>query len=109
VLLDVLLFVLLGLVVIVALAVIAGFVFIRRLSRKQDELDQMIVQDEWFPKVVAGKFRDGQRHHHEWVRVFAVGHHADTGERYYMVQIGGSGAGWWEASEIDLHPDERSP
>jgi hypothetical protein len=93
----------------VALGIGASVVYVRRLSRRQDELRRRIAQDEWFQPAVAGKFRDGRRQSHPWLRVLAAGHDRTSGERYYMVQVGGSGADWSKASEIDLHPDEPTP
>jgi hypothetical protein len=78
-------------------------------SSEQSELQRLVVLDESYEPMVAGKFRDRRPQPHEWLRVLAAGHHPLTGERYLLLQIGGSGGGWWKASEIELFPDEPEP
>lgn len=78
-------------------------------QEEQQRLERLIVDDERLRPPVAGKFRDGRPQAHPWLRVFQTGHDPATGERYYLLQTGGSGASWWKASEIDLFPDEPSP
>jgi hypothetical protein len=77
--------------------------------REQERLQQLIVHDEWYRPAIAGRFRDGRPQPHPWLRVFEGGHDPNAGEKYFMLQTGGSGASWWKASEIDLFPDEPSP
>lgn len=82
---------------------------IARWFRQQSRLDQLVVHDVRFRGPIAGRFRDGRRLRHAWLRVLAAGHHIQTGETYYCIQESGSGAGWVKATEIDLHPNEPSP
>jgi hypothetical protein len=89
--------------------------FINRLRRRsrpvetdwqaaQTLLQRSIETDEVFDPPVAGRFRDRRPHSHPWLRVISSGHHRQTGNQWLLVQLGGSGASWWEASEIDLFP-----
>jgi hypothetical protein len=85
------------------------FAAIARWFRQQSRLHQLVVDDERFQPPIAGRFHNGRRTRHPWLRVLAAGHHSETGEMYYLIQESGSGAGWLKASEIDLYPDEPSP
>jgi hypothetical protein len=75
----------------------------------QTRLQAKVVTDETYRPPIAGRFRDGRPQAHSRLRVLGSGHDDRTGDRYYIVQDGGSGASWLRADEIDLHPDEPSP
>jgi hypothetical protein len=74
--------------------------------RAQDRLQQTLVDDEWFKPPIAGLFRDRRPQAHPWLWVIGAARHPETGERYLLLQDGGSGASYFKESEIDLFADE---
>jgi hypothetical protein len=63
----------------------------------------------YFGRAVAGKFKDGRKTPHPWLRIGAEARHLRTGAMYYMVQVSGAHSlDWIKASEIDLYPEEPS-
>ena len=78
-------------------------------QQKQERLGRTLVRDPLPRPVIAGRFKDGRRTGHPWIRVNAAGHDPATGKRFYLCQFGGSGASWSAADEIELDVDEPPP
>jgi hypothetical protein len=78
-------------------------------QQEQQLLQDSMIYEELFRPAVAGRFRDGRPQPHPWLRVIASGRHRSTGERWFSLQLGGSGASWWRESEVELFPDQPSP
>ncbi len=70
---------------------------------------QRLVDHEWLDPPLAGVFHDRSLQVTARLRVIGAARRPRSGERYLLVQNGGSGAGWWRADDIELLPDEPSP
>ena len=74
--------------------------------REQNDLRSRLTEVERYDPPIAGRFADGREQPHPWIRVLGAGLDPATEERYYLVQVSGTGASYLKASELDIYPNQ---